>query len=65
VGESIIVGGDIVVTVIEVGRGRIQLGVVAPPNVTVYRNEIVERMIARGEIDSCDALDRQRSLTVG
>ncbi len=43
------IAGDIVVTVVELGRGRVQIGIDAPSHVPVYRNEIVERMIASGE----------------
>ncbi len=49
IGESIVIAGDIVVTVVELGRGRVQIGIDAPSHVPVYRNEIVERMIASGE----------------
>jgi len=48
-GESIVIAGEIVVTVVELGRGRVQIGIDAPAHVSVYRNEIVERMIAAGE----------------
>lgn len=55
-GESIMIAGEIVVTVVEMGRGRVQIGVRAPNDVPIYRQEIVERMIANGEIDSPSAL---------
>jgi carbon storage regulator len=54
-GESIVIAGDIVVTVVELGRGRVQIGIEAPAHIPVYRNEIVERMIARGEISEMAA----------
>jgi carbon storage regulator len=52
IGESIVIAGDIVVTVVELGRGRVQIGIEAPAHIPVYRNEIVERMIASGEMDA-------------
>ncbi len=55
IGESIVIAGDIVVTVVELGRGRVQLGIEAPTHVPVYRNEIVERMIASGEMHAVAA----------
>lgn len=42
--EAIVIDGRIVVTVLEVGRGRVRLGVTAPAHVSVFRSEIQERM---------------------
>ena len=50
-GESIVINDDILITVIEVGRGRVQIGVKAPSYVPVYREEIVRRMVTNGEIE--------------
>ena len=47
-GESVIIGQTTTVTVLGVKNGQVRLGVVAPPNVTVHREEIYER-IQRGE----------------
>jgi carbon storage regulator CsrA len=47
--ESIVIGDNIVVTVVALARGRVQIGITAPPQVSVYRQEIVRRMIANGE----------------
>jgi carbon storage regulator len=46
-GQSIVVGGDITVTVVAIGRGRVQLGVTAPFGVTVHREEIQRRIQAQ------------------
>ena len=43
-GEAIRIHEDIVVTVIQLGRGRVQLGIQAPANVTVNREEIHQRL---------------------
>jgi carbon storage regulator len=40
--ESIIIGEDIVLTVIEIRRGKVRLGVNAPKEVSVHRHEIYE-----------------------
>ena len=40
VGEKIVIGENIVVTVVEIDRGKIRLGIEAPKNVPVYRQEI-------------------------
>lgn len=39
-GEAIIIGGGIEVQVLRVGRDGVRLGVVAPQNVPVHRQEI-------------------------
>jgi carbon storage regulator len=45
-GQSIVIGGDIVVNIVEIGRGRVQVGVAAPPHVTVHSEEIQQRICA-------------------
>jgi len=42
-GESIVVGQDIVVTVIEIKSGQVRIGIDAPREVDVYREEIYEQ----------------------
>jgi carbon storage regulator len=43
-GQSIVVGSEITITVVAIGRGRVQLGVTAPFDVTVHREEIQRRI---------------------
>jgi carbon storage regulator len=41
VGERIVLpGSDVVLTVVSIGRGQIRLGITAPPEVAVYREEL-------------------------
>jgi carbon storage regulator len=56
-GQSIVINDDIVLTVIAVERNRVRLGIRAPGYVPVYRQEVVERMIATGEIEPLACLD--------
>ena len=42
-GEAIRIHDDIVVTVVQLGRGRVQLGVKAPAHVPVNREEVYLR----------------------
>jgi carbon storage regulator len=42
VGESIVIGGDVVVTVLGVRGEVIRLGIDAPKNVVVHRSEVVD-----------------------
>lgn len=43
-GESIVVGENIVVTVIEIKGGQVRIGIDAPRDVDVYREEIYEQV---------------------
>jgi carbon storage regulator len=43
VGERIVIGNSILVTILETHGGRIRLGIDAPHEVPVYREEIRER----------------------
>ena len=43
-GESIIVGKDIVITVIEIKGGQVRIGIDAPRDVQVHREEIYEQV---------------------
>ena len=39
-GEQVIIAGDIRVTIVSVGPGRVKIGIDAPPHVTIDRQEI-------------------------
>ena len=40
-GEKIIIGENISITVIDIDRGKIRLGIEAPRNIPVYRQELL------------------------
>ena len=40
--ESIYIGDDIVITVVDIRGDRVRIGVQAPPNVSVHRQEVYE-----------------------
>jgi carbon storage regulator len=40
-GEKIIIGDNICLTVVEIDRGKIRLGIEAPREVPVYRQELL------------------------
>jgi carbon storage regulator len=52
--ESIYIGDDIVITVVDIRGDRVRIGVQAPPDVTVHRQEIYEAIKNGGprEMDS-------------
>lgn len=45
-GESIVIGNDVMITVLEVRGGQIRLGVDAPRNLAVHRAEVYEQVQA-------------------
>lgn len=52
-GETIIIGDDIKVTVLGVASKQIRIGIQAPSNIPVHREEIYERIKA-GRNDSLE-----------
>lgn len=46
IGESIVINDDIEVTVVDVRGKSIKLGMTFPENVSVYRREVYERILA-------------------
>lgn len=44
VGESIKIGDDIEIVVKEIRRNQVRIGIVAPRDVSIYREEIYEAM---------------------
>ena len=68
-GEKIVIGDNIVVTVVKIDRNQIRLGIEAPHDVPVYREEIAPA--SRPPIGSArrsspaEARDGQRARSVG
>lgn len=75
VGEKLIIGDDITVSVIEVNRGSVRIGVEAPRRVSILRFEVYERIqeenvtasraSAATDIQKAAAFWRQKGLTSG
>ena len=40
--ESIIIGDDVVVTIVDVRGDKVRLGITAPKNISVHRREVYE-----------------------
>jgi carbon storage regulator len=51
--EKILIGDDIVVTVVEAGPNWVRLDVEAPRSVAVDRAEVRRRRLAAGELPPC------------
>lgn len=43
-GEKIRIGDDITIHVVDIGKGNVRIGVDAPKNVAIMRDEVVERI---------------------
>lgn len=50
VNESIVIDDNIVITVVEVNRGKVRIGIEAPSKIPVHRKEVLEE-IKLGERD--------------
>jgi len=44
IGDSVIIGDDIEITVLKISREQIKLGINAPKNISVHRNEIYNKI---------------------
>ncbi len=61
--ESIVIGNDVVVTVLEVRGDQVRLGIDAPRSVQVHREEIYQQVARENEEAVRSGLgDRQRAL---
>jgi carbon storage regulator len=49
VGEKIVVNDDIVITVVEVGRDTVRIGIEAPRSVSVHRHEVWSQIVTENE----------------
>jgi carbon storage regulator len=45
VGEQIRIGEDILVTVLDMTKGNVRLGIEAPRQVSIHRHEVYERIL--------------------
>ena len=54
VGETLMIGDDVTVTVLGVKGNQIRIGVNAPREVAVHREEIYQRIQAEGDDDVRD-----------
>lgn len=74
-GQRVLVGDDITVVVLDVANGQAKLGIEAPEDTPVHREEVAERIKAQGEVrlksiehalrSARDAIQRQIALCGG
>ena len=58
VGESVLIGDDISITVLSVRGNQVKLGVQAPKEVSVHREEIYQRIL-QSKDEHIDEADRK------
>ncbi len=44
IGERILIGDKVVVTVVKIGNGGVRIGVEAPPEMAIVREELAEQL---------------------
>lgn len=58
-GESIVIGNNVTVTIVEVRGDQVRVGVEAPRSVQVHREEVFQEL-ARGNVEAVAAAQRAR-----
>ncbi|HEX8199429.1 MAG TPA: carbon storage regulator CsrA [Isosphaeraceae bacterium] len=51
-GEKIVIGNNIVVTVVKIDRNQIRIGIEAPQDVPVFREEIAQNSLTKGKMQA-------------
>jgi carbon storage regulator len=62
-GESIVIGNDVVITILEVRGGQIRIGVDAPRNLAVHRAEIYQQVLAENRAAAASSGFRESVLS--
>jgi carbon storage regulator len=57
-GEKIVIGDNITVTIVKIDRNQIRIGIEAPQDVPVYREEIAPQRVSRSVVGEAVVLSR-------
>jgi carbon storage regulator len=57
-GEKIVIGDNIIVTVVKIDRNQIRIGIEAPHDIPVYREEIAPQRAAKSSATEAVVLSR-------
>ncbi|SYX86503.1 carbon storage regulator CsrA [Paenibacillus alvei] len=63
-GQKIMIGQDIVLTVVEVNGDQVRLGIAAPSDVPVYREEIFQSIKEQNEIAANSNISKEQLQTI-
>ena len=50
--ERIRIGDNIIITLVEIRSDKVRIGIEAPPDMPVHREEIYQQMLAHGDVHS-------------
>ncbi len=65
IGELIVIGDDIKIKIVEIKGKQVRIGIEAPRNVAVNREEIYKQKAAEKEVDTEETVDVPRTGTYG
>nr|WP_320050115.1 carbon storage regulator CsrA [uncultured Desulfuromonas sp.] len=63
VGEGIVIGDDIKLQIVEIKGGTIRLGIEAPRNKKIYRQEVYDKILEQNRAATSWTLDDLNTLT--
>ena len=55
-GESIIIGKNVQLSVVEINKNNIKIGINAPKDITIYREEVFEKIKDENEMSSISGI---------
>jgi carbon storage regulator len=55
-GESIIIGKNVQLSVVEINKNNIKLGINAPKDITIYREEVFKKIKDENEMSSTSGI---------
>ncbi len=55
-GESIIIGEKVQLSVVEINKNNIKIGINAPKDITIYREEVFEKIKEENELSSISGI---------
>ena len=65
VGEGIVIGDDIKLQIVEIKGGTIRLGIEAPRNKKIYRQEVYDKILEQNRAATSWTMDDLNTLTTG
>lgn len=62
IGESIIIGEDVEIKIVDVGEGRVKIGIEAPKSIEIMRKEVIEQVSEENKAARTSKLINKESL---
>jgi carbon storage regulator len=64
VGERILIGGDIAITIVKVAQGGVRIGIDAPSELAVVREELAEQLQQADQATGLEVVDVEPPLNI-